>query len=744
MTTKYSFDLTIAIVSYNTKDLLERCLTSIYQHSRGIKIEVIVVDNASTDGSAALVKKKFPQVKLIKNKTNRFYTGAINQALAIARGRYFLILNSDIFLKENSFKKLVKFMDKKLRVGATEPLQVDEAGKAVSTGSRHNQPLLDFYELTWPGRLFKNQAQLDRFRLKKRDRSKIWSAEVICDACLIIQTELFRKIGGYDERLKLYYTENDLCQMIQKHKYQTVHQGKIKVWHTVSASTNKTGWQKISDIYASDAFHYYWKHGERLSGLLLYLSLKLNNLLVLIKKNLFLFSTLVLASWLRFFRLTDWMIFIGDQGHDYLSARDLILSGKLPLVGIDSSVPWLKQGPIFVWLTALCLKLGRFQPVAPAFLTAFLGVFTVYLIYELTQKWFSKSTAQLSALIMAVSPLVIAHDRMPYHTSPIPFFACLYLLSLIKLEQKKMSLFWPVLVFSLLFQFELTTAPMFILIPLVYWWQKRRPKRKDLGKGLLGLVLPFLPKLVYDLHHGFTQTLGFAAWLGYRFLSFFGYSGRHTISLASLRTVTLTIIEFWTKFVSWNHSSLAWILGLMVLAVLAFKLKFLPRLLLASLVLNLAAFYLHQAPSEAYFPVLFPVWTILLAWAFQALATRLRLSRLALVLVIGLLVVNLYFLLTSQLGSLNYGPNLSKRLAVVDLIIKQTQNQDFKLKNPPEPGLPAAYLDNYRYLLWYRHHPESTQANLTYSIDDQPSPEFIQPANTTVYHFPNQKLIRYD
>ena len=83
-----SKQLSVSIVSFNTKALLQRCLASIYKYTKGITFEVIVVDNHSTDGSALMVKKSFPKVKLIANKDNRFYTGANNQALNIAKGKY--------------------------------------------------------------------------------------------------------------------------------------------------------------------------------------------------------------------------------------------------------------------------------------------------------------------------------------------------------------------------------------------------------------------------------------------------------------------------------------------------------------------------------------------------------------------------------------------------------------------------------------------------------------------------------
>ena len=109
-TKSVSMQLSVSIVSFNTKALLKRCLASIFKFTKGLSFEVIVVDNGSTDDSAAIVRKDFPQVKLIQNRTNRWYSGANNQALNAAKGKYFLILNSDIFLKDNAFKSLVCYL----------------------------------------------------------------------------------------------------------------------------------------------------------------------------------------------------------------------------------------------------------------------------------------------------------------------------------------------------------------------------------------------------------------------------------------------------------------------------------------------------------------------------------------------------------------------------------------------------------------------------------------------------------
>lgn len=678
-------DLTISIVSFNTRKLLRRCLASIYQYTKNLSFEVIVVDNASKDGSVKMVKKYFPQVKLIVNKTNRYYTGANNQALRFAQGKYFLILNSDIFLKSNALKKLVDYLNHHPKVGAVEPLQRYEDGRIAPTGSQHNRIWLDLVALTGLHRLIKLKTLL-------QDRKLTYPTEVISDGAMLIRTDLFRKINGYDENFKLYYTENDLCKKIQSKKFTTVHLGSAQLFHTVSASTDKAGWKTISQIYAKDALTYYVKYGSKISAWLLFLCLQFNNLLILLKQNLVLILIILLATWLRFFRLPELMTFISDQGKDYLTARDMVLNNQPALVGIASSVPWLHQGPFFIWMLALVFKLTGFNPIHPAILTAILGVLTVYLTYKFSRSY-------LAAFILAVSPLAVVHSRLAYHISPIPLFSILYLIAL-----QNQSVIWSFLLAGILLQFELTTLPL-IIFTLIYFIKKKAP----LFPKALVFIIPFIPKIIFDLTHGFQQTLGLIAWAGYRLVNFHQYGN-----------ALPAIFEYWQKFVSWDQPLIAALIGVLVL-ISIFKHK----LLFYFLLINLAGFFLHGAPSEAYFSVLFPLWAIMIALIKPKIIKA---------LIILVCFYNIYFLYSHDF--VTYGPTLKERIALVQLIKSQTKQQPFQLLNPG--------FDNYHYLLWWLDSPASLKADRQYQIYDDFNARFVPPSNSTVYHFSQQKLIKYD
>jgi GT2 family glycosyltransferase len=104
-------EVSVVVVNWNTQDILRDCLRSIYEQSGEIDLEVIVIDNASTDGSVEMVKKDFPQVTLIENSQNRGFAAANNQGIAISKGRYVLLLNSDTVVLDNAIAKTVAFAD---------------------------------------------------------------------------------------------------------------------------------------------------------------------------------------------------------------------------------------------------------------------------------------------------------------------------------------------------------------------------------------------------------------------------------------------------------------------------------------------------------------------------------------------------------------------------------------------------------------------------------------------------------
>lgn len=277
-------DLSVCVLSFNTKDLLRRCVLSMKQYTTGVPYETIVVDNASSDGSEEMVKTEFSDAILIASQENRWYSGGNNDGLRLARGRYIAFCNADTYLGTNAFLQIIRWFDRHPEVVALEPRQVGDDGHIAPTGSLLNQPMSDAIELTFLNRWFSWIPMLHRFRQRDEDRRKNWRTRMVSGAFLVARTDAVRQVGGFDERLKLYYTDTDLCRKLLKIG-QIWHIGRIGVKHSLSKSTSQLSWWSRSGIYARDALVYYWVTGRKLGGILLWTLLQVNRMLVHLKRS---------------------------------------------------------------------------------------------------------------------------------------------------------------------------------------------------------------------------------------------------------------------------------------------------------------------------------------------------------------------------------------------------------------------------------------------------------------------------
>lgn len=274
-------DLTVGILSYNTKDLLRKCLKSIIKHTKGLSYELIIIENASHDGSLEMLKKEFPQITLIANKKNNFFAKGYNQIMKKASGKYFIMLNSDTYLKNNAFKKMTDFM-KENNLPAVEGLELLPNGKPISTGSLFRTPLSDFYELSLLGRIFKNKKYIDKVRLKKFNRKKTFEIDVGCNAYMCVETKLLKDIGGYDNKFVLYYTEDDLSQRIKKKGHKIMHYANSFVIHEDAKSTMQLGWRRYHLFY-KDLLTYHKKYNNALQAYFLFYLLNIELSLLKVK-----------------------------------------------------------------------------------------------------------------------------------------------------------------------------------------------------------------------------------------------------------------------------------------------------------------------------------------------------------------------------------------------------------------------------------------------------------------------------
>ena len=253
-----ALDLTISIViSYNSSAYLRKCLTSIYAANlNGLKIEVIVVDNASLDDSVAMLKREFPQVRLIANDENLNFTRAHNQALSVASGKYFLYMNPDIEIEPDAPITLTDLLEIRPDIGAAGGQEHDGLGNISQTGARFKNWRLEAVRAShilnswWPG--IKQHAYMIDW-----DRTTSRTVDVLTHGFLMVRTDLLRELNGCDERLKLYFSEDILCQRIWRAEFKVYFEAGCHYMHHGQGSVRTIPPEELRAIYERDRITFY-------------------------------------------------------------------------------------------------------------------------------------------------------------------------------------------------------------------------------------------------------------------------------------------------------------------------------------------------------------------------------------------------------------------------------------------------------------------------------------------------------
>ncbi len=228
-------ELSIIIVNYNVRHFLEQCLQSVFDACKNISAEVIVVDNNSHDSSCEMIKSKFKEVKLIANKKNTGFGTANNQGVAIATGKYVLILNPDTVVAEDTFKKIVNFAKTKNNLGALGVKLIDGTGMYLPESKRGiPTPKVSFNKLTGI-----SSKQTGKYYASHLEENESGVIEVLVGAFMLIERSIYNEVKGFDEDYFMYGEDIDLSYKIHKKGYQNYYYPETKIIHYKGESTRK-------------------------------------------------------------------------------------------------------------------------------------------------------------------------------------------------------------------------------------------------------------------------------------------------------------------------------------------------------------------------------------------------------------------------------------------------------------------------------------------------------------------------
>lgn len=248
-------NLSVLIVSWNTRELVAQCLDSLAAHPASTPFEILVVDNASTDGTAAMIRERFPAVGLVANRSNAGFAAANNQAIAKSRGRHLLLLNPDTEVRAHALDTMLAFMSSHPQAGAVGARLLNPDRSLQHSCSR--VPTL--------GRELRRLFHLDR---AEREEMVAWPldearpVEVLLGACLLLRREALDEVGLLDERYFMYTEEVDLCFRLARAEWALYWLPQAEVVHYGGQSTQQVAGEMLLHLYESK-MHFFRKQYGR-------------------------------------------------------------------------------------------------------------------------------------------------------------------------------------------------------------------------------------------------------------------------------------------------------------------------------------------------------------------------------------------------------------------------------------------------------------------------------------------------
>jgi GT2 family glycosyltransferase len=242
-------DLTIIIPSYNTRRLLADCLNSIYEHTHGIAFEVICLDDNSPDASADMVAAEFPEVILVRHRSNQFYVRNNNLGLKMSRARYACLLNSDTRLIGNAFRALVGYMEEHPEVAACGPKLLNPDGSVQHCIRCFSGPgSMVLQALNWH-KLFPRSRYAGRYYATRFDYSRAQPVDSIGTTAYVIRRSTWENAGMLDERFRLFVSDLAYNFMLKQNGYRVDYTPCAEIVHYGSQSVNQQAESSLRELH---------------------------------------------------------------------------------------------------------------------------------------------------------------------------------------------------------------------------------------------------------------------------------------------------------------------------------------------------------------------------------------------------------------------------------------------------------------------------------------------------------------
>jgi N-acetylglucosaminyl-diphospho-decaprenol L-rhamnosyltransferase len=248
-------DLAVVIVSYNTEAMLRACLQALPAACDGLSYVTHVVDNRSSDGSAEMVARDFPDVRLTVSETNLGFAGGNNLVLERVSARHVLLLNPDTEPEPDALRLLVEFLDTHSDVGACGPMLLNTDGSLQRNGAKFPGPLREFLGVTGLRRLAMRRYEL-AMGYGREDFETLCEVDQVSGACLMVRGEVLKEVGPLDTRFFMFYEEIEWCHRIKRAGWKVYYVPAARVVHHWMGSVKQVSRQMTAELFRSQLLYY--------------------------------------------------------------------------------------------------------------------------------------------------------------------------------------------------------------------------------------------------------------------------------------------------------------------------------------------------------------------------------------------------------------------------------------------------------------------------------------------------------
>lgn len=260
-------DLSVVIISANSRLLLEPCLRSVQESGSSLAYEVIVVNNGCTDGTAEMVRRLFLQVRLLRHEGSWGFAKNNNYGIAHSQGRYILLLNADTLVQPGVLGELVRFMDEHPQVGLAGPKLLNPDGTLQHSAHCFSTvPILLMRGLYLDKVLWKTPF-MRAYMMWDWDHDEARPVDMVIGAAMVVRREAMEQVGLLDERFGMYFEDQDLCLRMWRVGWQVYYVPSARIVHLYPRSSAKRPFSKMWRQHVASMLYFLWKHYLRRGGL---------------------------------------------------------------------------------------------------------------------------------------------------------------------------------------------------------------------------------------------------------------------------------------------------------------------------------------------------------------------------------------------------------------------------------------------------------------------------------------------